>query len=224
VTIPEEGRPRLAALTSQIDAITAQIAVHPPNEAQLTVHLQELQLEYSGLYDQYAHEDRAAPLKYALGLLNTLRIEPLEATTTTIAPGPSTSLPSITPLPATTIPPFVPSTDDEGAIQQLFVAWLRDHPDDETRLIVEDADALLDSIHQGLAQHTAEDLAGYSGTVSAIRMIDADHADVDYTLLHNGLPQFGRRTGAAVRVNGRWMVSRDTECSLLALGGISCPA
>ncbi len=41
-----------------------------------------------------------------------------------------------------------------------------DHPDDETRLMVEDADALLDSIHEGLAQHTAEDLAGYSGTVS----------------------------------------------------------
>ena len=117
----------------------------------------------------------------------------------------------------------MPTTDDERAIQELFVAWLKDHPDDETRRIVEDADVLLDSIHEGLAQHSAEDLAGYSGTVSAIRMLDADHAEVQYTLLHDGQPQFGLRTGVAVRIDGRWMVSRATECALLSLGGITCP-
>jgi hypothetical protein len=60
---------------------------------------------------------------------------------------------------------------------------------------VEDADALLDAIHQGLAQHTPEDLALYSGSRSAIRMPDADRAEVQYMLLHDGQPQFGLRTG-----------------------------
>ena len=136
----------------------------------------------------------------------------------TIPPSITTPLTTIT-----TLPPFVPSTTDEQQINDLFVAWLRDHPDDETRAIVEDADALLDSIHQGLAQHTPDDLAKYSGTVSAIRMLDADHAEVQYTLLHDGQPQFGLRTGVAVRIDGRWKVSRATECALLSLGGITCP-
>ena len=54
-------------------------------------------------------------------------------------------------------------------------------------------------------------------------MLDADHAEVQYTLLHDGQPQFGLRTGVAVRIDGRWMVSRATECALLSLGGITCP-
>ena len=43
-------------------------------------------------------------------------------------------------------------------------------------------------------------------------MLDADHAEVQYTLLFAGQPQFGLRTGVAVRIDGRWMVSRATEC------------
>jgi hypothetical protein len=34
---------------------------------------------------------------------------------------------------------------------------------------------------------------------------------------------FGQRSGVAVRIDGRWMVSRATECSLLSLGGLVCP-
>ncbi len=167
--------------------------------------------------------DEQARMALAAQVLDTLRIEPLpSATTTSVVHDPTISPPSIT-VPVTTLPPFVPSTSDEQQINDLFVAWLRDHPDDETRAIVEDADALLDSIHQGLAQHTPDDLAKYSGTVSAIRMLDADHAEVQYTLLHDGQVQFGPRTGVAVRIDGRWKVSRATECALLSLGGITCP-
>jgi hypothetical protein len=178
----------------------------------------------------------AAPRLFeARQVLDTLRVEPLVAstsTTPTTAPTTSTTAPTTstvpsivsTPLPTiTTQPPFVPSTTDEQQINDLFVAWLRDHPDDQTRILVEDADALLDAIHQGLAQHTADDLAQYSGTVSAIRMLDDDHAEVQYMLLHAGQSQFGLRTGVAARIDGRWMVSRATECALLSLGGISCP-
>ncbi len=95
------------------------------------------------------------------------------------------------------------------------MAWLHNHPDDDTRVIVEDGDALLDVIHQGLAQHSPADLEKYSGAVSAVRMLDVDHAEVQYTLLFDGRSQFGVRTGVAVRLDGSWRVSRATECSLL---------
>jgi hypothetical protein len=177
--------------------------------------------------------DVAALQRVGLQVLDTLHVDPLDGVTTTTTPSttpptaPATTDPTLVTLPSpttpTAAPPFVPTTDDENAIVDLFVAWLRDHPDDETRLIVEDADALLPAIHQGLAQHSADDLAKYSGTVSDIRMLDADHAEVQYTLLHDGQPQFGLRTGTAVRIDGTWMVSRATECALLSLGGIVCP-
>jgi hypothetical protein len=160
-------------------------------------------------------------------VLNSLRISPLAPATTIPATTiPATTLPATNavPLPTTTAPPFVPATSDEQEISDLFVGWLRNHPDDETRATVEDGDALLGAIHQGLAQHSEADLARYSGVVNAIRSIDADHASVDYTLLFAGQPQFGVRTGTAVRIDGTWKVSRDTECALLSLGGITCPA
>jgi hypothetical protein len=153
-------------------------------------------------------------------VLNTLRILPLPPATTAVPTTPSPT----TVIAPTTAAPFVPSTADEQAIRDLFVSWQNgSNTDDDIRAIVEDADALLEFIHQGMAQHSAEDLAKYSGQVDAVRMIDAQHASVDYTLLWNGTPQFGRRTGTAVRIDGVWKVSRDTECALLALGNITCP-
>ncbi len=164
--------------------------------------------------------DREERLALVGQVLDTLRIDPLETVTTNTLPV-TTTLPPAT---ATTASPFVPTTADEQQIRDLFVAWLRNHPDDETRAIIEDGDALLDVIHQGLAQHSPEDLTKYSGTVQAVRMLDADHAEVEYTLLFDGHPQFGLRTGVAVRIDGQWRVSRATECALLSLGGLSCPA
>jgi hypothetical protein len=144
-------------------------------------------------------------------ILDTLRIAPLASTTTE----PVTT--------TTTAVPFVPASADEQEISRVFVEWQRVHTDDEVRALVEDADALLDSIHQGMAQHSEADLTGYSGRVESVTMTDVDHATVQYVLLWNGQSQFGVRTGTAVRVDGVWKVSRDTECALLSLGGISCP-
>jgi hypothetical protein len=95
----------------------------------------------------------------------------------------------------------------------------RDHISD----YVEDADSILEAHHQGLAQHTAEDLAKYSGLVDSIEMIDATRADVRYTILFDGKPQYAFQPGQAVKIDGKWMVSRDTVCALLRYGGITCP-
>jgi hypothetical protein len=154
-------------------------------------------------------------------VLNSLRISPLPPAATVanvVPPVPSIPLPT-----TTTAVPFVPTSDDETQITDLFVAWQRNHPDDETRAMVEDADALLDTIHLGIAQHSEADLAKYSGRVESVQVTDPDHAVVVYTLLFDGVPQFGRRSGNAIRIDGVWKVSRDTECALLTLGGLTCP-
>jgi hypothetical protein len=52
---------------------------------------------------------------------------------------------------------------------------------------------------------------------------DPTHADVVYTLLHDGQPLYANRPGKAVKVGGTWMVTRDTACGLLSMGGITCP-
>jgi hypothetical protein len=219
-----EAQARLDELTGQINTLITQIAANPATEEQasLEAQLRALQDEYRLLYDQYGLNDAR---NLGIEVLNTLRVEPVAASATTTVPTVSTTAPrpTITTPPTAPATPFVPSTTDEQQINDLVVSWLRNHPDDETRAIVEDADALLGVIHQGLAQHSASDLEKYSGTVSAIRTLDADHAEVDYVLLFDGRPQFGVRTGIAVRINGHWMVSRATECSLLSLGGITCP-
>jgi hypothetical protein len=164
----------------------------------------------------------APDLTEAQGVLNSLRISPLPTRpteTTAVAP----TLPSVSTPTTTTGAPFVPTSDDEQQITDLFIAWQRNHPDDETRAMVEDADALLDTIHLGIGQHSEADLAKYSGRVESVQVTDPDHAVVVYTLLFDGVPQFGRRSGNAIRIDGVWKVSRETECALLALGGLSCP-
>ena len=198
----------------------------PENFETLQQQYNAVQNEYYNFYGelQQAELQWKPQIELAQRVLDTLHVEPLEGTTTTMPVATTQPIPVISPPSAEPSTPFVPSTTDEQQINDLVVAWLRYHPDDETRSIVEDADALLPSIHEGLAQHSASDLLKYSGTVSAIRMLDADHAEVDYILLFDGRPQFGVRTGIAVRINGHWMVSRATECSLLSLGGITCPA
>jgi hypothetical protein len=37
------------------------------------------------------------------------------------------------------------------------------------------------------------------------------------------MPQYAFQPGQAIKINGTWMVSRDTVCALLEHGGISCP-
>jgi hypothetical protein len=74
-----------------------------------------------------------------------------------------------------------------------------------------------------MAQHSPENLARYSGRVDSITLVDETHADVVYSILFDGIPQYAERRGRAIKIDGTWMVSRDTVCALLTLGGITCP-
>jgi hypothetical protein len=53
---------------------------------------------------------------------------------------------------------------------------------------------------------------------------DGTHATFGDTLFLYGNVLYGNCTGDAVKIDGRWMITRDTECALLALGSIACPS
>ncbi|WP_433520432.1 hypothetical protein ACQPZ2_23555 [Nocardia pseudovaccinii] len=65
---------------------------------------------------------------------------------------------------------------------------------------------------------------GTSATVSAVKPVDATHADVTYTLLMGGNPVLPDQTGQAVKDGAQWKVAATTFCALLALQGGQSPA
>jgi hypothetical protein len=167
-------------------------------------------------------EDEQVRLRLAAQVLDTLRVEPLEAATTTTAQPFSTTIPPTQPT-ATTAPAFVPTSDDEQEIAELVVRWLHYETDDELRSTIVDADSILDAIHEGMRQYQGNLPDGYTGRIESLRFADPSHADFVFTLFLHGSPLYSNQTGHAVQVDGRWMVTRESECSLLALGSISCP-
>jgi hypothetical protein len=219
-----ELKAQLEALQSQIGALIPQVAGHPPNEASLSAQLRALQHEYSNLYDRYAQRGSDPAVELAAQVLDTLRIEPLGGSSTTTVPvttmpvPPSVALPTITTLPA-----FVPSTDDEKAIADLVVRWLHYQDDDGIRATIVDADSLLDATHEGMRQYEKNLPDGYTGRIESLHLNDASHADFVFTLFLHGGPLYSHLTAHAVKVDGRWMITRDSQCSLLSLGSITCP-
>lgn len=167
--------------------------------------------------------DEETRMALAAQVLDTLRVEPLpSATTTSIQHEGSIPPPTIT-TPETTLPAFVPTTDDERAIVQVFTKWADSATDADLDAIAEDPEAVRAPSHEGWDQHPT-DLALYDSRVESIRLIDSDHAQVVYTILYRGRVAYGNRLGSAVRVDGEWKVSTETVCGMLTLGGIRCPA
>jgi hypothetical protein len=174
--------------------------------------------------------DPAAEIHFAEQVLNTLRVERLnDATTSTTAPA-TTTLPGV---PTSVTPKIVgtnggdsfnATTTDQQQIQQAFLGWLNGKTLDEAARWIEDFASIRDSEAQGFAQHTPEDVALFSGRVESVVVADPTHADVVYTLLHGGAPLYANLPGKAVKVDGKWLVTRDTACGLLSMGGITCPA
>lgn len=165
--------------------------------------------------------DQPDATKQAVRVLDTLILhgqgpDP-SATTTTVTIPESAS----TTAPVATLPPS-DNSDDVG-IRAAFTGWLGSGDRTDISAFVEDAASIADAQAEGLAQHSPADLASYAGQVDAIVMIDETHADVTYTVLHAGTPQFPRVAGHAVKIDGTWYVTRDTACNLFSYGGITCP-
>ncbi|MFG1773660.1 hypothetical protein ACGFIX_29130 [Nocardia salmonicida] len=63
-----------------------------------------------------------------------------------------------------------------------------------------------------------------SVTVGGVKLIDANNADVTYSLLMGGNPVLPDQTGQAVREGGQWKVAAATYCALMAIQGGTSPA
>ena len=168
-------------------------------------------------------------------MLNTLHVDPATGAATTTTAGSSEPLASTTVpgVPPGVVPTevgsngggfFNPTSADQQQIEQAFLGWLRGKTLDEAALHIEDFASIRDAEAQGIAQHTPQDLAGFDGRVESVVITDPTHADVVYTVLHDGQPLYPNRPGKAVKVGGKWMVTRDTACALLSMGGITCPS
>ncbi len=136
----------------------------------------------------------------------------------------SPSVPSAGPTQARTAPTRSRGgLDAKNAIHTAFLNWINAHPHDDVGDYVEDAPSIINSLRQGMAQHTASDLAKYSGRIESVEMTDTTHAAVRYSILFDGYPQYANQPGEAIKIDGVWKVSRETVCHLLTFGGITCP-
>jgi hypothetical protein len=127
------------------------------------------------------------------------------------------------PTSTTTRTPTRQGATAEAAIRTAFLGWIDARPHDAVQAYVQDYASIADALRKGMAQHTSAALDQYSGRVDSVALVDADHAKVRYTILFNGQPQYERRPGEALKIDGRWVVSRNTVCELLAEGQIACP-
>ncbi|MEX0664178.1 MAG: hypothetical protein WD598_05325 [Acidimicrobiia bacterium] len=129
------------------------------------------------------------------------------------------------PVPVTTVPPStVPASADTQAIEAAFETWVAAGPPDfdGAEAVIEDFASI-----KATAQEAA-DLVGnpqcYTGRVDAITRIDEDDADVIFSFFCDGLPAVPtNQPGRAVKIDGVWMVSRDTVCATFAIGQARCP-
>ncbi|MGK8507475.1 hypothetical protein ACRS5S_05250 [Nocardia asiatica] len=94
-------------------------------------------------------------------------------------------------------------------------------PPDQKAALVQKGDVFLPILQ---AQAGNPQSQGTSVTVSAVNLVDADNADVTYTLMMGGNPVLPNQTGQAVKDGGKWKVATATFCALMTLQGGTSPA
>jgi hypothetical protein len=155
-------------------------------------------------------------------VLDTMRVEQLDQTTSkTITLAPPT--PTVTPV-TTTIPePTGPMSEDEVAIRNAFGSLVGQNPRDALEPYVEDFASIADSWREGMAQNSEEFMRRHASRADRVTITDDTHADVEWSLLLDGTSRFGTLPGGAIKIDGKWYITRDTVCNLLTYGGIICP-
>ncbi len=160
--------------------------------------------------------------------LNTLLVTP-PATGTSATPSVTSSSSTNSTLPGPTIttppsPPLSTTARDETAIVNAFEQWIYVSPRDAIEPYVEDAASILDAWRQGIAQQPSPGpYDKYRIRVDSVDVVDDTHADVVYTLLFDGRPQFDHVPAKAIKIDGTWKVTRETVCAILRYGSITCP-
>src|SRR4051794_22179243 len=107
------------------------------------------------------------------------------------------------------------------AVTQAFEQWLDGSNPAASLAVIEDAAELQPALAEAVKKLPG--IASYRGSVSSVHFTSDTSAEVVYSLLANRVLIRADLTGIAVLVDGRWLVSRETVCNLLALNGIACP-
>jgi hypothetical protein len=156
-------------------------------------------------------------LAEAFAVLNSLVVTPITNVTL------QTLLPPT--VPTTGEPPStVPTSADTKAITAAFETWIASKPPAfaGADAVIEDWASIKETAKK--AGYLVGNPQCYTGHVDAITRVGEKDADVIFSFLCDGQPATPTHAqGRAVKINGVWMVSRDTVCETFAIGEARCP-
>ncbi len=132
---------------------------------------------------------------------------------------PYTAIPE--PVPPTVPPSTVPASADTEAVTAAFLGWIDTRPIDASGVYIEDFASIREAVIGAAAANGHPD--DYRGRVDAITRVGENDADVIYSFIIDGQPVVANLRGHAVKIDGVWLVSRDTVCEALLQGPVHCP-
>lgn len=145
----------------------------------------------------------------AFAILNSLVVTPL------------TDIPISEPTIPTVPPSTVPPSAETEAITAAFLGWIDTRPIDASGVYIEDFASIRDAVIGAAEANGHPD--EYRGRVEAITRVGETDADVIYSFIIDGQPVVANLRGHAVKIDGVWLVSRDTVCEALLQGPVHCP-
>ena len=111
--------------------------------------------------------------------------------------------------------------DATQAVTLAFEQWLDGSHPDASLAVIQDAARLQPALAE--AAKTLPGVESYRGQVNSVQFTNSSSAEVNYSVFAGRVLIRANLTGIAVLVDGRWLVSSETVCNLLALNGIACP-
>ena len=145
---------------------------------------------------------------------------------TTVAPettvAPTTVAPETTAAPTTAAPTVSTIADIPEAHAEIVAVWEKFFDNktaaEERIPLLENADKLTETITQAMASPMLKQV---TSTVSAVAFESETRALVTFDVLLNGAAAMTGSQGVAVLVDGKWLVSQESFCTLVAFGGIT---
>lgn len=115
------------------------------------------------------------------------------------------------------VPDSTATTEAEAA----FDGWLNTIPREDAAPFVEDWDSIGRAI-LAAAERAPLPLDRYHGEVGELVSHDPALRCFEYSILNDGTPVY-TAIGAAILLDDRWVVTRETVCAALEVGTVECP-
>jgi hypothetical protein len=126
--------------------------------------------------------------------------------------------------------PDGPPPRDEGraraeVVEAIEVATAGSSTREERLSRIEDSEGQEELRQEVLVHFPQTPLDKITARVEEVRFLNRTTAAVRYTIVLPGysIPEIPNRIGRVVLVDGTWKATRETACSDLALGGVTCP-